>query len=150
MASDTAKACTFFAARPRLSYHRADSGGRPSLNLCLKCGRLYDGELTRCPRDGEELLPYEATVHDGEEVADVVLGRILGIGPCGKIVEGIEVAGGRRVVVRLLGEDLLVDKAATDTLLRHLQQAKAFTHPGASSSSAMPSKANASRICSPA
>jgi hypothetical protein len=134
----------FFATPGRWTYHQANletgrgdpavDPARPrgvTLNLCLKCGRLYDGELTRCPRDGEELLPYEATVHDGEHVADVVLGRMLGIGPCGKIVEGTEVATGRRVVVRLLGEELVGDKAGTDQLLHHLQQAKSFVHPGA-------------------
>jgi serine/threonine protein kinase len=100
------------------------------MNLCLKCGRLYDAEIERCPQDGEELLPYEATVHDGEEVAGVVLGRALGIGPCGKIVDGIEVATGEHVVVRLLGEEMLRDRPAADGLRRHLLQAKAFGHPG--------------------
>jgi serine/threonine-protein kinase len=100
------------------------------MNLCLKCGRLYEAEIARCPQDGEELLPYEATVHDGEEVAGVVLGRVLGVGPCGKIVDGIETASGERVVVRLLGAEMIRDRPAADGLRRHLLQAKAFVHPG--------------------
>ncbi len=101
------------------------------MNLCLKCGRLYDDDIERCPKDGEELLPYEATTHDGEEVAGVVLGRVLGVGPCGKILDGIEVESGQHVVVRLLGEELLRDRPAADALRRHLLSAKAFGHPGA-------------------
>lgn len=100
------------------------------MNLCLACGRVFDDGVSRCPTDGDELLPYEPSRPPG----DVVEGgyrivRLVGVGQCGEVFECRALSTDQRVVLRLMAPELTGNRITTELLLRHMMQLREFEHP---------------------
>ncbi|MBN1769824.1 MAG: protein kinase [Deltaproteobacteria bacterium] len=100
------------------------------MNLCLACGRVFDDGTSRCPTDGDELLPYEASRPSG----DVVEGgyrivRLVGVGQCGEVFECQALSTEKRAILRLMAPELTGNRITTELLLRHMMQLREFDHP---------------------
>lgn len=104
-------------------------GGSP-MKLCLACGRVYEEGASRCPTDGDELLPYEASRPAGEVVeGGYRVVRLVGVGQCGEVFECQTLATGKRAVLRLMAPELTGNRITTELLLRHMMQLREFDHP---------------------
>lgn len=100
------------------------------MRLCLACGRVFDEEASRCPTDGDELLPYEPSRPAGEVVeGGYRVVRLVGVGQCGEVFECETLSTGKRAVLRLMAPELTGNRITTELLLRHMMQLREFDHP---------------------
>ena len=100
------------------------------MRLCLACGRVFDEETSRCPTDGDELLPYEPSRPAGEVVeGGYRVVRLVGVGQCGEVFECQTISTGKRAVLRLMAPELTGNRITTELLLRHMMQLREFDHP---------------------
>ncbi|MBI5499744.1 MAG: protein kinase [Deltaproteobacteria bacterium] len=99
------------------------------MRLCPTCGRLSEDGVGACPVDGHATTEFTSTLAAGEALpGGFKVVAPLGVGQSGEVYEGQEEAGGSRVVIRLLSEDMAKDKRLSDVVRRHLLKQKEFDH----------------------